>query len=155
MRRKGWWILGGILLLWISPVFYGVGSFLYRKHQKADFDRRMEAFRLEVAERLKVTITEEERAKWREQARLEKIAEEAERDRKRNAYLASPIRARMRPSSFPLTDDDDRPRTRVVHVPYPEPARQHGSHDCERQPDLTGFYWKRDFGTFQYVQGPL
>jgi hypothetical protein len=36
MKRRGWWIFGGILLLWISPVFYAVirqGFFPERKDQ--------------------------------------------------------------------------------------------------------------------------
>ena len=154
MKRRGWWIAGGIVLLWLSPVFWGVGSFLYKKHQKADYDRRAEAFRVKVAERLKVTITDEDRARWKERERLEKIAEEAERDRERNEYLASPIQVPMKPSSFPLDDGEDRPRTWAIYY-KPDPAYQRRSYDSDNQPDLTGVYWQRNFGTFQYVMGPF
>ena len=160
MKRKGWWIAGGIILLWLSPIFWGVGSFLYRKHQKADYDRRAEAFRVKLEEKLKVTITDEDRARWKERERLEKIAEEAERDRKRNEYLASPVQPPMRPSNCLLEDEEDKPKTKTVYVytrpdPYYEPIQQ--------KPDLTGVYWtqplKAGQGAWQnvqinYVSGP-
>lgn len=152
--KKVWWIAGGIILLWLSPIFYGIGLSLYKKHQKADYDRRAEAFRLKLEERFKVVITDEDRARWKERERLEKIAEEAERDRKRNEYLASPIQVPMKPSSFPLDDDEDRPRTWAIYY-KPDPAYQRRSYDSDNQPDLTGVYWQRNFGTFQYVMGPF
>lgn len=154
MSRKAWIIVIGLGLVWLSPLVFSLGMTAYRKHQKADYDRRAEAFRVKVTERLKVVITDEERARWKEQARLEKIAEEAERDRKRNEYLASPIQAPMRPSSFRVDDDEDRPRTKIIYY-KPDPAYEQRRSYSESQPDLTGVYWKRNFGNFQYVLGPL
>jgi len=155
VSKRSWFILGGILLsLWLCPLFYSLGLSAYKKHQKADYDRRAEAFRLKLRERFKVVITDEERARWKEQARLEKIAEEAERDRKRNEYLASPIEVPMRPSSFRVDDDEDRPRTKIIYY-KPDPAYEQRRSYSESQPDLSGFYWQRNFGTFQYVQGPF
>jgi len=36
MKRRGWWIAGGIILLWISPLFYGIikASFFVEKQDQ-------------------------------------------------------------------------------------------------------------------------
>jgi len=158
MRRRVWWIAGGIVLLWLSPVFWGVGSFLYKKHQKADYDRRAEAFRVKVAERLRVTITDEDRARWKERERLEKIAEEAERDRKRNEYLASPVQPPMKPSSITVFDDDEKPKPQVIYV-YTRPDPRY--EQIQQQPDLSGMYYQRQIvgpnagsWSINYINGP-
>jgi len=158
MKRRGWWIAGGILLLWLSPVFWGVGSFLYKKHQKADYDRRAEAFRVKVTERLRVTITDEDRARWKERERLEKIEEEAERDRKRNEYLASPVQPPMKPSSITVFDDDEKPKPQVIYV-YTRPDPRY--EQIQQQPDLSGMYYQRQIvgpnagsWSINYINGP-
>ena len=158
MKRRGWWIAGGIVLLWLSPVFWGVGSFLYKKHQKADYDRRAEAFRVKVAERLRVTITDEDRARWKERERLEKIEEEAERDRKRNEYLASPVQPPMKPSSITVFDDDEKPKPQVIYV-YTRPDPRY--EQIQQQPDLSGMYYQRQIvgpnagsWSINYINGP-
>lgn len=165
MRRRGWWIFGGVVLLWLSPVFWGVSSFLYRKHQKADYDRRAEAFRVKLEEKLKVTITDEDRARWKERERLEKIAEEAERDRKRNEYLASPIQPHMKPSSITVLDDDEEKPVRVVYIqskPDPYDARLDEGWPFNRKPNLSGVYFSypiqgpnQNQVQLNYVQGPF
>ena len=72
---------------------------------------------------------------------------------------ACPINVPKPPSGYwrpPLDDEDEygnpiQYRTKVIYVEKETPYYQR----MQEQPDLTGVYWKRDFGTFQYVQGPF
>ena len=100
-------------------------------------------------------VTDDDRRRWKEQAERERIEAEAERERRRNAYLASPINLPKPTYGYYMpTDDEDGGKiqhiTKVVYVER-EPERP----IVQEQPDLSGFYWKRDFGTFQYIQGPF
>ena len=156
MKRRGWLIAGGLAFLWLSPFFVFLGKGAWSVYWKADYDKRGQAWAKRMAENIKYdAVTDEDRRKWREQAERDRIEAEAERDRKRSEYLASPINIPKPPSGYRIRrDDDDDGKTqyitKVVYVER-EPERQ----IVKDQSDLTGFYWTRDFGTFQYIQGPF
>ena len=165
MKRKGWLIVGGLALLWLSPFFIFLGKGAWSSYWKADYDRRAEAWAKRMKENIKYdAVTDEDRRRWKEQAERERIEAEKmrvqaelekdrqkEMERKRIASLASS--GYWRP---PLDDEDEygnpiQYRTKVIYVEKETPYYQRR----QEQPDLTGAYWERDFGTFKYVLGPL
>lgn len=46
MKRRGWWIAGGIILLWISPLFWGIGSSLLK--EKKDYSEDWKRYNEEL-----------------------------------------------------------------------------------------------------------
>ena len=164
MRRRGWLVVGGLALLWLSPFFIFLGKGVWKAHLKADYDRRAEAWAKRMAENIKYDpVTDEDRRRWKEQAERERIEAEAERERKRNEYLASPIKIPPKwGGTMMAEDDEDSPRKVIVYVKRdpldylyrePEPIYQ--------QPDLSGMYYQRQIvgpnagsWSINYINGP-
>ena len=136
-----------------------MGKGAWSAYWKADYDRRAEAWAKRMEEHLRPVITDEDRRMGRELVEREKMEAEAERDRKRNEYLASPINLPSRPIGA-RWDDDEKPK--VVYVqrdPLDYPYRQ--PEPIYQQPDLSGVYYQRTIGgdgigrwSIQYLNGP-
>lgn len=60
---KWWWIICGIILLWLSPLFWGMASSRYKQHQQELYQKRVEAWNERVTEHLRPKYSEAERLK--------------------------------------------------------------------------------------------
>ena len=141
MKGKGWWIAGGILLLWISPLFYGlVKSSCFP--EKVDQSRNWAA--------------------WHKAERQRQRAERLAAWRRIQGYQPS-YSSSYRPSSDSGRDDYyDEPK--VVYVDRPvvvERVVERPAYDS--QPDLSGVYFNQPlkagqggYQNFQinYISGP-
>lgn len=129
MKGKGWWIAGGILLLWISPIPYAFFS-QYGFKKDVDYTEYWKAYNAQVAWDMKVSQIREEvrRSKYSRGSSSSSDGGEVERETE-VVYVDRPI---------------------VVEKEVSRPS----SYDSS-QPDLSGFYWQRNFGTIQYVLGPF
>ena len=86
----------------------------------------------------------------RVQAELEKDRQK-EMERKRIASLASSGYWRPPPDDEDEYGNPIQYRTKVIYVEKETPYYQRR----QEQPDLTGVYWKRDYGNYQFILGPM
>lgn len=164
MKRRGWLIVGGLALLWLFPFLIFMGKGAWSAYWKADYDRRGEAWAKRMKENIKYdAVTDEDRRKWREQAERERIEQEAERDRKRNEYLASPINIPPRWGGTRMADDDEDSPRKVVVVVKRDPLEflLQRQEPIYQQPDLSGMYYQRQIvgpnagsWSINYINGP-
>ena len=164
MNIRGPIILVGLLgAIGLGPLIYGLGHSAYKKHLKADYDRRAEAWGKKMTDHLKPKMSEEERirlkAKYDQMIKDDiaaKKAEELEANKKLREYVSGIIGLGK---SLPIPEDDeDGPRTKTVYVyTRPDPLYE----PIQQQPDLSGLYYQRTIGgpnagqwSMQYIDGP-
>lgn len=132
-NKKVGLIACGLVLLWLSPLVWGIASSAYKKHQKAEYDRNAEAWRKKMIDVFTPRISEAERAeylKWREQDELRKRMEVAE--------LLE--RVKPKPSKAYIPEERSRRMTYVERIYMQNLMQEILAPAPPRQPDLTGFY---------------
>jgi len=128
MKRRGWLIAGGLALLWTAPAVF--------------------------------TLIRSQSAPKEDQTKAWAAYFKAERKRQHD-YAMEVYRGRYYTGSYSRSPSSQpEPDTEVVVVERPVYVERVVGREVERpsydsQPDLSGAYWQRDFGTFQYVIGPL
>ena len=125
MKRRGWLIFGALLLLWIAPSVYVLTKDLTLK-KNVDYTEDWKRYTAQVRYQTEIQQT-----------------------------LAQMRRAKYSGGSSDEPESGGG-ETEVVYVDRPvvtERVIERPSY--QSQPDLTGVYWQRNFGTFQYVLGPL
>jgi len=131
VSKRGWLILGVILLsLWLAPAFFAFFksySFSFGQN-KTDYTQAWKEYQAWV--------------EW-------------------NKYVAD-VNERVRRSQYGRGSSHDgesrEVEPEIVYVDRPivtERIVERDRPSYQSQPDLSGFYWQRNFGTIQYVYGPF